>query len=71
MSTQSLTTNVSTCPRTSRAPFSRLLAMLAVRRERHALKALDATLLEDIGINRDAARREAAKPIWNLPARKF
>ncbi|PJE29022.1 Uncharacterized conserved protein YjiS, DUF1127 family [Pseudooceanicola antarcticus] len=71
MSTQSLTTNVSALPRASRAPFSRVLSMLAVRRERRALNSLDVSRLEDLGITRDAARREASKPIWDLPVRPF
>lgn len=34
------------------------------RRQRHALLSLDERLLRDIGIGRDEARREAAKPFW-------
>ncbi|MBR9763112.1 MAG: DUF1127 domain-containing protein [Rhodobacteraceae bacterium] len=70
MSTHSLTSPVAARSRAARAPFlSRLLTMLSVYRERRALTALDGTLLDDIGISRDQARREAARPIWDLPVR--
>ena len=39
-------------------------AWLALSRERHALAELDPRLLDDVGIPRDAAAREAAKPFW-------
>ena len=34
------------------------------RRQRAALATLDARLLDDIGVDRQAALREAAKPFW-------
>ena len=72
MSTQSLTSPVSARPRTSRAPFStRLLTMLSVRRERRALNALDKSLLQDIGLTPEQARREAARSVWDLPVRPY
>lgn len=37
---------------------------VAVRRQRRALARLDDRLLRDIGVDREAARKEAAKPIW-------
>jgi uncharacterized protein YjiS (DUF1127 family) len=37
---------------------------VARSRERHALARLDARLLRDIGLNRAAAAKEAAKPFW-------
>ncbi|MGI3165162.1 DUF1127 domain-containing protein [Pseudooceanicola sp. 200-1SW] len=69
MSTQSLTSDVACSPRASRAPFARLLGMMRVHRERRALQNLDAALLADIGVTRDQARREAARPIWDTPVR--
>jgi len=36
------------------------------RRQRQALRRLDARLLRDIGVSRDAAAREAARPFWDL-----
>lgn len=43
-------------------PLLRLWA--ARRRERCALANLDDRLLRDIGMNRDAARRESRLPFW-------
>jgi uncharacterized protein YjiS (DUF1127 family) len=42
------------------------LVLLWIRRNqtRRALQALDLDRLEDIGIDREAARREGAKPFW-------
>lgn len=34
------------------------------RRQRHALAELDEHLLNDVGLSREQARREAAKPFW-------
>ncbi len=34
------------------------------QRQRRALRQLDDRLLDDIGITREAAEREAAKPFW-------
>lgn len=48
--------------------ISRLRAALALRRSRHRLAALDAHLLRDIGLTRDAALREAARSNWDAPA---
>ena len=33
-------------------------------RQREALKRLDDRLLDDVGLSREQARREAAKPFW-------
>jgi uncharacterized protein YjiS (DUF1127 family) len=37
---------------------------IARRRQRRVLAALDQHLLEDVGLSREQARREAAKPFW-------
>jgi uncharacterized protein YjiS (DUF1127 family) len=39
-------------------------AALERRRQRRALVALDDHLLRDIGISREQARTEAARPFW-------
>ena len=39
-------------------------AALERRRQRRALAALDDHLLRDIGISREQARRECARPPW-------
>ena len=41
-----------------------LLAWEERRQRRAALARLDAHLLRDIGLNRDEARTEAARPFW-------
>ena len=41
-----------------------LREMIAHRRQRRALAALDRRLLDDIGVSGDAAMREVSKPIW-------
>lgn len=55
--------------RTTRSPFSRLLTMLSIQRERQSLDQLDQAMLDDIGITRDQARREAVRPAWDAPER--
>ncbi len=50
-----------------KARFS-LMRALDVWRSRRALARLDSAALEDIGIDRARAVREAAKPIWDVPA---
>ncbi|MEO0679707.1 MAG: DUF1127 domain-containing protein [Pseudomonadota bacterium] len=39
----------------------------AARRERSALARLDARMLDDVGLSEETARREAARPFWDLP----
>jgi uncharacterized protein YjiS (DUF1127 family) len=41
-----------------------LRVWMARRRQRQALAALNDHLLNDIGVSRNEARREAAKPFW-------
>jgi uncharacterized protein YjiS (DUF1127 family) len=47
----------------------KLWAAALVRRERDRLSRLDDHLLRDIGLDRDAARREASRPLWDAPER--
>lgn len=47
----------------------RLGEMLAVWAQRRALYRLDDAALEDIGLTREAALREASRPFWDLPRR--
>ena len=42
----------------------RALALLARQRSRAALAQMDDRLLADIGLTREQARAEAAKPFW-------
>lgn len=47
-------------------PFQQIMALISRHRQRRALAdvAADDHLLQDIGVSREAARREAAKPFW-------
>ncbi len=47
--------------------LSRITHVLAVRRQRKALRKLDARALEDIGLSRAEAEAEAARPLWDAP----
>ena len=47
---------------------SRIAAMVAVARQRRALRDLDDHLLCDIGVSNRAAAREADRPMWDVPA---
>ncbi|SDO14162.1 protein of unknown function [Lutimaribacter pacificus] len=45
-----------------------LSELFALGRQRHALSRLDDAALDDIGISRDEAETEAARPFWDAPA---
>ncbi|MEP1355263.1 MAG: DUF1127 domain-containing protein [Tateyamaria sp.] len=45
-----------------------LTTLLSVWRSRRALAQLDANALADIGVSAKSAHKEAAKPIWDVPA---
>lgn len=47
--------------------LSRLAGAAAVSRQRRALRDLDEAILRDIGLTRDEALREAARPFWDAP----
>lgn len=53
---------------TTRLP--RISTMITVWQERRALGRMSANRLQDLGITRQDALREAARPFWDLPARK-
>ena len=44
-----------------------LLALMALRRQRAALAALDDAALKDIGLTREEAQLEARRPFWDAP----
>lgn len=46
----------------------RLVAAAQLSGQRRRLASLDDRALEDIGVSREAARREAARPFWDAPA---
>ena len=66
-----MTISLSRNPARARQPVSvtsRLAAMIAVARQRRALRNLDDHLLCDIGVSDQEAAREADRPVWDVPA---
>ena len=56
---------------TSSRPLSLIgasFSLLALGRSRQALADLDDRALEDIGVTEAQARREAARPVWDVPS---
>ena len=45
-----------------------IFSLIGLRRERRSLARLDAHLLADIGLTPEAARAEAERPLWDVPA---
>jgi uncharacterized protein YjiS (DUF1127 family) len=52
-------------------PVARLRTALALHRQRQHLAALDDALLNDIGLTREDARREASRSVWDAPRHFF
>jgi uncharacterized protein YjiS (DUF1127 family) len=52
----------------ARRSLSRLSLWIDLWCERRALRALDARLLEDIGLDIGSAEREATRRPWDVPA---
>lgn len=50
-----------------RSLFERFLALYGVYQERRTLEEMPEHLLRDIGLTREAARREAMRPFWDNP----
>ncbi len=50
-----------------RPRMSSLMSLLGLARQRRALAELDSKALNDIGLTREAALREAERPIWDVP----
>ncbi|MHA6347151.1 DUF1127 domain-containing protein [Roseivivax sp. CAU 1761] len=48
-------------------PLAQLRRWRALQRSRAALADLDDARLGDLGIDRRAAQREAARPFWDVP----
>ncbi len=48
-------------------PLRRLLRAMLMRRSQLRLRELDDHLLQDIGLDRFRAAREADQPCWNAP----
>lgn len=49
------------------SPFAWVTRALDARRERKALAQLDNAALTDIGLTESQARREATRPLWDVP----
>lgn len=45
-----------------------LFKLDALARQRRALSKLDDAALADMGLTRDEAAQEAARPVWDIPA---
>ena len=58
-----------TAPARRPGAISRLRAMHAAWRSRAALARLEPHLLDDIGVTPAEARTEAARPVWDVPAK--
>ena len=41
--------------------------MLACLRSRQALRDVDPSRLDDLGLSAEAVRREVARPLWDVP----
>lgn len=48
-------------------PLARLRVQMAHARHRRRLRDLSDHILDDIGISRDEAEREASRPVWDVP----
>ncbi len=60
--------NTSIAHRRPRASILKTIAhLIAVHRQRKALASMDDIALNDIGVSRTQAEREASRPIWDAP----
>jgi uncharacterized protein YjiS (DUF1127 family) len=56
------------CPAPQRLGLiKRLWALQALARQRRTLARLSPERLDDLGLTRDAAQTEAARPVWDAP----
>lgn len=46
---------------------SAIIALLSLARQRRSLRDLSDETLRDIGLTREQARNEAARPFWDVP----
>ncbi|MEM1077393.1 MAG: DUF1127 domain-containing protein [Pseudomonadota bacterium] len=53
--------------RPTRFSVPRLVDLLTLSRTRKQLHGLDAHILSDIGLTREAADRESERPVWDVP----
>ena len=55
-------------PARTQGIIARAAAALTLHRQRARLAALDDHMLRDIGLTRDEAAAEAARPVWDVPS---
>lgn len=75
MATHGTVTQLHFAPRSTgrpavRAAWAALAAMLHARRTRRLLAEMDDRMLADIGLDRGQALAEAARPAWDVAARR-
>jgi uncharacterized protein YjiS (DUF1127 family) len=64
-----LTTEIFATPTVRMTTVLRGLAdMVALRQQRHQLATLDTARLNDLGLSRQDAQREASRKPWDVPA---
>ena len=57
-----------TLPRAGRNGLFALVSLIdSTFRQRQTLKDLDDRLLEDLGLTREMAEKEAGRPLWDVP----
>lgn len=68
MPAQALTTLPRFAPARRRvSPIARIKAAMDLWQQRRALAVLDDARLADLGLSREQARAEAARPFWDAP----
>ena len=69
--THIVTNAAGTCaPRTRRRSggvVSALFSLLSLHRSRVDLASLDEHMLKDVGLTKDEAKKEAERPVWDVP----
>lgn len=60
-----------TSARLARRLWRLLVLMVQVAQERRLMRALDDRMLADLGLSREALRREARRSVWDVPAERL
>ncbi len=68
MTVMNMTTHSSHAAPKTASLWQRLFSFDALRKERLELSQLSEAQLKDIGITPDQARKEANRPVWDVPA---
>lgn len=67
MHTMTATSHMTHHGRKTTNPLRWIVSAITTHRQRLLLEELDDHMLEDIGIDRATAHREARRPFWDLP----